>query len=164
VEADFVSVTNGLVVNFTDETVGPNINGWSWDFGDGNSSTESDPTHAYASEGSYSVCLVSNSDCNSDTICQTVVVSMVSVAEDGVDFGLHIYPNPSVGQFTVELDALNEDVTAHVTDVAGRVLSTCVIPMNVTKKNFSLDLSAGTYLIRFNTQSAVVVRKLQMTP
>ncbi len=46
-----------------------------WDFGDGNSSTLANPYHAYASPGTYTVCLtVWNSSC-ADTLCQTITVS-----------------------------------------------------------------------------------------
>ncbi len=41
---------------FTDRSSGPVI-GWSWDFGDGGTSTEADPTHAFLSDGVYEVTL-----------------------------------------------------------------------------------------------------------
>ena len=58
--ADFsVDVTTGIVplsVNFTD--LSQNFpSSWSWDFGDGNSSTLQNPSHVYTAVGSYSVTL-----------------------------------------------------------------------------------------------------------
>lgn len=44
------------LVAFKDESVG-NIASWKWDFGDGASSTEQHPQHAYAKPGSYVVIL-----------------------------------------------------------------------------------------------------------
>ena len=35
----------------------PNVNSWSWDFGDGGSSTLANPLHIYADGGLYNVCL-----------------------------------------------------------------------------------------------------------
>jgi beta propeller repeat protein len=56
--ADYTSnVTQGkapLTVEFTDTTQGQK-DGWSWDFGDGVSSTEQNPVHTYDSAGSYTV-------------------------------------------------------------------------------------------------------------
>lgn len=48
---------------------------YSWDFGDGSTSTEMYPYHEYASAGSYNVCLTVslNGECT-DTQCQTVVI------------------------------------------------------------------------------------------
>jgi plastocyanin len=49
----------GAGVAFTDASTG--AASWSWDFGDGSSSTQQNPTHSYAAPGSYTVVLrVSN--------------------------------------------------------------------------------------------------------
>jgi PKD repeat protein len=45
-----------LTVEFTDKSLG-NIDSWTWDFGDGTSSTEQNPTHTYTSPGTYDVSL-----------------------------------------------------------------------------------------------------------
>ena len=47
---------NRRLVAFEDESVGT-ITSWRWDFGDGTSSTEQHPIHAYAKAGSYVVVL-----------------------------------------------------------------------------------------------------------
>lgn len=50
------------------------IDAYAWDFGDGNTSTETYPTHQYAGPGPYELCLtISNGSC-SDTFCDTVGV------------------------------------------------------------------------------------------
>ncbi len=49
---------------------------WAWDFGDGATSTEQNPTHVYAEEGEYEVCLTitdTASDCES-TYCGYIFV------------------------------------------------------------------------------------------
>ncbi|HQJ88967.1 MAG TPA: PKD domain-containing protein, partial [Methanoregulaceae archaeon] len=56
---------NGTVA-FTDESTG-SPTGWSWDFGDGNTSTERHPTHTYASTGTFSVSLTASNDYSSNT-------------------------------------------------------------------------------------------------
>ncbi len=69
--ADFTATpTSGsspLVVNFSDAstTTAPGgVNSWMWDFGDGNSSTDQNPTHTYAFPGTYTVTLVANDGVN----------------------------------------------------------------------------------------------------
>lgn len=49
-----------LDVSFIDKSVAAsgNINTWLWDFGDGNTSTESDPIHTYLSPGAFGVSLM----------------------------------------------------------------------------------------------------------
>lgn len=51
-----------LTVEFTDESTG-SPDSWSWDFGDGGTSTDQNPTHTYVTTGTYDVTLeVSNVD------------------------------------------------------------------------------------------------------
>lgn len=60
---------NGLV-QFEDlSTDGPSS--WSWDFGDGNTSTDSNPLHDYQSSGTYTVSLTVNNFNGSDAITFT---------------------------------------------------------------------------------------------
>jgi PKD repeat protein len=70
-----------LNVQFQDTSTGyPTA--WHWDFGDGTSSTEQNPTHAYTQAGSYTVSLtVTDRSGNVDTISRTNLVrALPSVA------------------------------------------------------------------------------------
>ena len=53
---------------------------WSWDFGDGNTSTDQNPTHTYATGGDYQVCLIVGNVAGMDTTCQTIVVGFRPIA------------------------------------------------------------------------------------
>jgi chitodextrinase len=44
------------LVAFKDESVGE-VTAWKWDFGDGTTSTEQNPQHAYAKPGNYVIIL-----------------------------------------------------------------------------------------------------------
>ena len=81
--ADFSSATNGLTVDFTNES--DNATSYSWDFGDGNSSTEEDPSHTYSEDGTYEVVLTATNDCGSTTTTQTVTILTPPVAGIGAD-------------------------------------------------------------------------------
>lgn len=50
-----------LSVDFTDASQG-SASGWTWDFGDGNSSTQQNPTHTYTVPGCYTVTLNATSN------------------------------------------------------------------------------------------------------
>jgi PKD repeat protein len=54
---DPASGTASLSVQFTDTSMG-DIDSWSWDFGDGESSTEENPSHTYQEPGDYTVTLI----------------------------------------------------------------------------------------------------------
>jgi PKD repeat protein len=58
------------VVKFDDQSSG-NITGWLWDFGDGATSTEQNPVHAYTITGTYSVSLTVTGPDGSSTETET---------------------------------------------------------------------------------------------
>ncbi len=45
-----------------------------WDFGDGTTDTTANPTHVYAIDSTYTICLITTNACGSDTICITEIV------------------------------------------------------------------------------------------
>lgn len=77
ISGGFVAVTDGLSVTFTNSTTGGTGQfTYSWDFGDGNTSTAMSPSHTYSQAGSYAVVLVAtDSQNNRSTILQTVTVT-----------------------------------------------------------------------------------------
>ncbi|ETJ47963.1 S8 family serine peptidase [Pseudoalteromonas agarivorans] len=80
--AGFDVETQGLTVNFTDSSTDANndITQWSWEFGDGATSSDQNPMHVYAASGNYDVVLtVTDSEGNTSTSTQTVVVSDVEL-------------------------------------------------------------------------------------
>jgi len=75
--AAFTSSITDLDVNFTDSSTDNDgtIDSWAWDFGDGSSSTAQNPSHSYASAGSYTVSLtVTDDDGADDSTSQSVTV------------------------------------------------------------------------------------------
>jgi PKD repeat protein len=56
-----------LSVSFTDLSTGAPTS-WSWDFGDGNTSTAQNPSHTYANSGAYTVSLTVSNGGGSDTV------------------------------------------------------------------------------------------------
>ena len=81
-EANFTAnVTSGnapLNVKFTDTSIGTPTN-WTWDFGDGKTSTEQNPTHIYKSEGNYTVKLTVSNSLGSDSEEKTGYITVGSV-------------------------------------------------------------------------------------
>jgi gliding motility-associated-like protein len=70
---------------FTDKSTAPGltISSWAWDFGDGQASTQQNPSHTYAASGDFPVKLtVTNSGgCSSSSPIQTVHISAKPVAK-----------------------------------------------------------------------------------
>lgn len=69
----FTPTANFLTVNFTDNTSGTPTS-WNWDFGDGNTSTSQNPSHTYATDGAYTVCLDVTDNCGTSSYCDTILI------------------------------------------------------------------------------------------
>ncbi|HEV8321881.1 MAG TPA: PKD domain-containing protein [Myxococcota bacterium] len=77
--------TVGTVVSFTDLSVG-SVTTWAWNFGDGTTSTATDPAHTYVAPGTYTVVLTVTGIAGSDTETKTAYVvitpGMASITAD----------------------------------------------------------------------------------
>jgi YD repeat-containing protein len=68
-----------LQVNFTDLSVGP-VTSWSWQFGDGTTSTLQNPSHTYSSAGTYSVTLSVSGPGGSNPITKANYILVTGIA------------------------------------------------------------------------------------
>lgn len=79
------AVCIGSAVNFINQSTNGTapITGWSWDFGDGNSSTQTNPAHTYGAAGTYTVTLVvtaSNGQADPEVKVNYITVNPTPVA------------------------------------------------------------------------------------
>jgi hypothetical protein len=73
-----------------------------------------------------------------------------------------VYPNPTAGDFTVELaNANSNDVVVSVVDMKGQVVSSELITNGQTKVEVKTSsLAAGVYTVRVNSDAGVSVEKV----
>jgi PKD repeat protein len=107
--ADFnfaVGSADGLTINFTDASTG-NASVWFWTFGDNTSSGNQNPSHTYASAGTYTVCLEVTGDCGTDTYCQDIVVTFnpTTVCDD-------IVLNAGLNLISTDVIPVNSSITS----------------------------------------------------
>ncbi|MCX6683861.1 MAG: PKD domain-containing protein, partial [Methanoregula sp.] len=69
-----------LVVKFTDMSTG-SPESWTWDFGDGSTSTGPNPVHAFTTAGAFDVTLTVTRGMNKDSATQTIIVGSVPAAD-----------------------------------------------------------------------------------
>ena len=72
--ASFTATTSALTASFADTSTGSPTS-WTWDFGDGATSSAQNPPHTYAQTGTYTVRLSATNARGTDTATQQVTVS-----------------------------------------------------------------------------------------
>lgn len=120
-----------------------------WDFGDGQTDTTLNPMHTYASPGTYEVCLMVTNICGTDSVCQTIQIFPIGMADNQPDNILHIFPNPGKEHFKVFLPKpLNEQMNIRISDAKGGVLHTGTLFFDegISQLNVT-GLTPGLYVI-----------------
>jgi len=71
--ADYTfNVVSGSTIDFTDNsTYGTH---YDWSFGDGGTDTIANPSHTYANNQNYDICLITSNACGADTLCDSVLI------------------------------------------------------------------------------------------
>ena len=126
--ANFSYVANGLTVSFTDSSTdnGGTISSHAWTFGDGSTSTATNPSHTYAAAGTYSVKETVTDSANGQTSSKT---SSVTVASSGGGGGGNVLQNGVA-------------LTGQAAATGGQLFYTVVIPAGAS--NLVIAESGGT--------------------
>jgi len=155
---------------------------YTWDFGDGNSSTAQYPTHTYAQVGAYNLCLTIDDGFGcTDTYCDSIYVfikangftlNVINQASVGVEEPVatatmtNMYPNPAEAITTIEINATeNAGIELTITDLTGRLLlsSNQNIAIGANKININTsNLPTGLYLVNLRDESGNDLQSLRL--
>jgi len=134
--------TGGGTVNFTNTS----SNGvtYSWDFGDGNTSSLENPSNTYATGGNYNVQLTtfSSDNCFSDTITQNIVITPTKINTLANVDDIKIYPNPANNYIDIQTEVEHTNII--ITDVTGKT----IITTNSDRKIDITKLNDGIYFVQ----------------
>jgi PKD repeat protein len=154
--ANFNSNVSGFNVQFIDNSTGGTS--WSWDFGDGNTSTLQNPTHTYATADTFTVCLTvtGTGGCEAST-CRTVIVNpFVGLNEELTSSSL-FYPNPA-DNYVIVPSAINHPFEKlHVYSMDGKLIKSTHLNSHNANTMFMVDdLAPGIYLLQLISNDKVL--------
>ncbi|MDX2360948.1 MAG: S8 family serine peptidase [Crocinitomicaceae bacterium] len=134
-----------------------------WDFGDGNTSTSANPTHSYATPGTYTVCLTVTTGCGTTQVCHDVTVDEddSAVDENLMDY-ISVFPIPAseVVNFQITNAKL---VSIEIVDIIGKVVAQKTVNSEMTQFEIGA-FNDGTYFYRIldGSGSVVITDKLMI--
>lgn len=156
-----IDSVNTLLVHFQDLSLG-NIETWAWDFGDGITSDEQNPSHEYAEAGIFTVTLtVTSENCTSSFYYDIDLVSGQVMVNPGpatgfteqpaVDFT--IYPNPVQDVLHMGIN-IGKDFEAQIITLTGQVVKRSgENTINVS------DLPKGIYFLQIKYNQQILTKK-----
>ncbi len=157
--AGFTYSYGSHTVAFTNNSV--NASSYLWNFGDGDTSSDENPTHTYANGGSYNVSLTSSNDyCDAAEHTETVMVSGTGVGENTTFYS--IYPNPGNGIFKVYIpETKNGEIQTEVFNTSGKIVFSGNLKVQSNIALLSLEKqNKGIYFIKLSNKGKVWYDKL----
>ena len=156
----------GATTTISDSSKGDVVS-WFWDFDDPGSGSDTsifqNPTHNFALDVSYSVCLtVTSSNACTDRICKQY--GSVGINESSWTNFITIFPNPNSGSFTFEAEfERSEKIRIDIGNALGDIVFS-FSDQNTSKKftkNIDLiGLPEGLYFLFLKTEHGNAVKKI----
>lgn len=146
IEAGTVSFTN----------LNPTATTFLWDFGDGNSSTEVNPTHTYSANTIYEVSLTTDACGEDSTRTQSIEIDNLNTTDFNTE-NLRIYPNPST-DFVYFTTA--EYSSIRIFDNTGKELKAS---LSKTEDTYQLDIrefNKGIYFVQIQKDNQTKISKI----
>ena len=167
-EADVTYILQGEGVTFTDLSIN-NPTSWSWKFFGGSPGSfngQNPPAIIYNGIGTYDVKLSISNDLGNNFMTKVdyIVVGDVGIEEYSLEAAIKVYPNPSQGNFTLELgqNGLN-GASVNVINARGEIIYDQQISHD--NSEMSIDISnepAGIYMVRIQTENSTINKKITL--
>jgi hypothetical protein len=109
-------------------------------------------TYTVTTNGNYAV-IVNNGSCSDTSSC--VMINIVEISESVNNNSFSVFPNPTVGQFTIILPTDNAEII--ITNIMGQE----ILKTKTTQKTTNLQLdNNGVYIVYVTTKQGITTRKL----
>lgn len=158
----FSTSANFNVVTFSNNST--NATSYEWNFGDGNTSTEANPTHTYVDGGQYEVTLTATNDCGFNSTTIEITVQANGTEEIPGINRFDVFPNPNGGRFTLIMEgAPQAQLELNFTNVLGQVLRSEKVSFStgsLTKDFLFNDLAAGVYVLQVKSGEKALFKKI----
>ena len=152
----------------TTQYTGSLASSYSWNFGDGSRSSQRSPDHVYTISGDYTIELIIENPCGSDTIQVGIQVIISSVNNAIINNQIKIAPNPNQGEFKILYEQLDgQNIYVEMMNIQGVVLQKWIDRINGNTQSREVNqfhLPSGMYILKFvNESGAVLLKKLQVS-
>lgn len=162
--SDVVSVGVGGTVNF--DNAGSSATSYTWNFGDGQTSTQGFVAHTYNVAGTYTVTLTGTIGSCTDSDQITIVVGATGIDQVSLEEGIALYPNPNDGQFNLKFDfGVAQDVDVKLFSAIGQLVESKNLG-TVSSSVVEFDLTnhaGGVYFVQVNTTSGTVTKRITIS-
>lgn len=173
--------TSNIFILTLDAATLSNAVGYHWDFGDGTSSNLQNPSHTYAIDTTYNVCMkiytIASDSCEyCDSIGKDYLGNIIrnggftinvqnlttGISKNSIDDSkIEIYPNPTNGKFNLKMSGFEnlKMKNLEVYNVIGERVYTSEIKLSNSEIDLH-DQPNGIYFINIKTENGIVSKKI----
>ncbi|MCF8297400.1 MAG: M4 family metallopeptidase [Saprospiraceae bacterium] len=159
-QSSFTYISYDPRIEFSDQTTNPGV--CHWDFGDGNFSNLSNPTHTYSANGTYTVKQVVDNGCGKDSTTQTITIIATGISGKIGFEKISLYPNPTVDNIFINFgDKELKDYCISINSITGQNLLN--FDLNSFSGNYEIKLdkfAKGLYFVRISNTNGSVTKKV----
>ena len=162
---EFVINGIGVVRQFLNQTPIEPFQIFSWDFGDGNTSSQTSPNHQFDTLGNYTVCLTITDTCGTDSTCHYIEM-IPDDPGNGIDDlkeldDLQVFPNPSSDHFYLSSKMwTGKKVSIQVVSITGAEIVNTNMVLNAQQQIDASQWVNGIYLLKVTTPKGIITRRL----
>mgnify|MGYP001039443818 CR=1 FL=1 len=152
--SDLTTSLSGLTITATNTSAS-----YQWlDCDNGNSEINGEASQSFTAtiNGNYAVELTENG-CVDTTAC--IAITTVGIVENSFEDLLTVYPNPTSGNFSVDLGDVYENSEILITDLSGKIIDLKTISQSQTL-NLSIQEPAGIYIVSITAGDKKAVIRL----
>jgi PKD repeat protein len=159
--AGFTYTTGIGDANFASTSTG--ATSWLWDFGDGNNSTQENPTHLYGNNGTYVVCLTVTNTCGVDSSCTSVTIMGLDVSIRDLESQVSVHPNPTSNTLQIQLSSEIAAVgSVRLLNSLGQQLIAEELQGRLIVNWDVSNLAQGSYFLHLKTDMGKVVKRIEI--
>lgn len=168
----YVNITNDPVASFTYNVTGTYVtfnntstgaNNYYWVFGDGTApSTQTNPSHAYPSYGSYVIYFITYGTCTSDTLTKTITIGPLGSGNsyNKDSFTVTQFPKEKIN---LGFNTTQQNLEINIFSISGQLIYSEAIGIKNKGESKTIDLSAypeGVYMIRIVSEKEIYTAKI----
>ncbi|MCI5059172.1 MAG: T9SS type A sorting domain-containing protein [Flavobacteriales bacterium] len=151
----------GETIDFN--TNGSNANQYTWNFGDGNTDYDANPSYQYTSDGLYMVIVEgsSNGCVGSDTVYINIVSGTTGISDFELHNSIKVYPNPSNDVINISFAKNANDLTISLFDLNGKLVLQNSEMDYISQTAISVESMAnGVYLLKINNEEINIIHEV----
>lgn len=146
-DVSYAYQTTGLTVDFYNQST--DFSQLLWNFGDGTTSTEQNPSHAFTSSGTYNIVLKASNSCGEDSVSHVVTVTNVGISEL-LYTNIKLFPNPTEDIINIVFEGGQNETMIEIFDFVGRKLYAKNYVFQTNQKHVIIpinEFSSGIYYV-----------------